>query len=469
MEARKIDFSASNGKQENVKPFGNRDRFGYMFGDVGSSLLFNFIGSYLLVFYTDVLGISAAAVGTLMVVSRIWDAINDPMMGVIVDKSKPGKGGKFRPYIKYMALPMGLFTILTFTVIPGLSEGMKLPYAYITYIGFGMAYTAINIPYGSLASVMTSDPVERTSLSTFRNLGALLANLLLMVVTPMLIFNADGAVSAQGFFKAAVIYAVVANIAYALTYKLTTERIQVATNESTEKVGLGQTLKMLLKNRPLIGIMVASLGVLVGMFLTSALQTYMFKDYFQNTSLITVSGLLGMASSFIIMPMTGKLVAKFGKKEVATYTLLITIAANAAMFFLPLKNVYLYIGLCFISSFGGGFFNMLVWALVGDCIDYQEYISGKRDEAVLYASYSLVRKLVQAIVGGISGFALAVIGYQSGAATQAPEVLAGIKNIATGVPFVAYTIGFLGMLFIYNLSKSKLEEITNELNARRAN
>jgi GPH family glycoside/pentoside/hexuronide:cation symporter len=205
------------------------------------------------------------------------------------------------------------------------------------------------------------------------------------------------------------------------------------------------------------------------MFLTSALQTYMFKDYFQNTSLITVSGLLGMASSFIIMPMTGKLVAKFGKREVATYTLLITIAANAAMFFLPLKNVYLYIGLCFISSFGGGFFNMLVWALVGDCIDYQEYISGKRDEAVLYASYSLVRKLVQAIVGGISGFALAVIGYQSGVATQAPEVLAGIKNIATGVPFVAYTIGFLGMLFIYNLSKSKLEEITNELNARRAN
>ncbi len=469
MEARKIDFSSNNATKENVKPFGNRDRFGYMFGDLGSSLLFNFIGSYLLVFYTDVLGISAAAVGTLMVVSRIWDAINDPMMGVIVDKRKPSKGGKFRPYLLYMALPMGLFTILTFTVIPGLSEGMKLPYAYITYIGFGMVYTAINIPYGSLASVMTSDPVERTSLSTFRNLGALLANILLMVVTPMLIFNADGVVTAQGFFKAAVIYAVVANISYVLTYKMTTERIQTITNDSNEKVGLGQTLKMLLKNRALLGIMLASLGVLVAMFLTSALQTYMFKDYFQNTAMITVAGLVGMASSFIIMPITGKLVAKLGKKELASSTLLISIAASAAMFLLPIKNVYLYIGLSFIFSFGTGFFNMLVWALVGDCIDYQEYISGKRDEAVLYASYSLVRKLVQAIVGGISGFALAFIGYQSGAATQAPEVLNGIKAIATGVPLVALIIGFIGMTFVYNLSKSKLEEVTNELNTRRAN
>ena len=141
-----------------VKPFGMQDKVGYMLGDFGNSLLFNFIGSYLLVFYTDAFGISAAAVGTLMAVSRVWDAINDPMMGVIVDKRKRTKDGKFRPYLKYMGIPLGIFTILTFLVIPNMPENMKLPYAYITYIGFGMAYTSINIPYGSLASVLTNDP-----------------------------------------------------------------------------------------------------------------------------------------------------------------------------------------------------------------------------------------------------------------------------------------------------------------------
>ncbi len=208
-----------------VKPFGMNDKIGYGLGDFGNSLLFNFIGSYLLVFYTDAFGISAAAVGTLMMVSRIWDAINDPMMGVIVDKRKAGKNGKFRPYIKYAGLPLGIFTILTFLVIPNMPEGMKLPYAYITYIGFGMAYTAINIPYGSLASVMTSDPVERTSLSTFRNLGSTLSIILLMGLTPKLIFEADNSVSVKGFLIAAVIYAIVANVCYQLTYKMTTERV----------------------------------------------------------------------------------------------------------------------------------------------------------------------------------------------------------------------------------------------------
>ena len=470
MDARKFDLGSNNVVEENVKPFGNRDRFGYMFGDLGSSLLFNLIGSYLLVFYTDVLGISAAAVGTLMIVSRVWDAINDPMMGVFVDKQKPGKNGKFRPYLLYMGLPLGLFTILTFTAIPGLPENIKLPYAYVTYIGFGMAYTAINIPYGSLASVMTSDPVERTSLSTFRNIGAIIANVLLMILTPMLIFNEQGSVTASGFLKAAVIYAVVANIAYILTYKMTTERIQpTISNSNEEKVSVIQSVKMLFKNRALLGIMLASLGVLVAMFLTSALQTYMYKDYFQAPpSMITLGGMVGMLASFLIIPFTGKLVSKFGKKEVASGTLLISIAASAALFFLPIKNVYVYIALFFVFSFGSGFFNMLVWALVGDCIDYQEYITGKREEGIVYASYSLVRKLVQAIVGGIGGFALAIIGYQSGAATQTPEVLNGIKTISTGVPFVALIVGFIGMTFVYNLSKSKLEEMTTELNKRRA-
>lgn len=462
--AAKLEKNMSSGKS-----FGMGDKVGYMLGDFGNSLLFNFIGSYLLVFYTDAFGISAAAVGTLMMVSRIWDAINDPMMGVIVDKRKAGKNGKFRPYIKYAGLPLGIFTILTFLVIPNMPESMKLPYAYITYIGFGMAYTAINIPYGSLASVMTSDPVERTSLSTFRNLGSTFSVILLMGLTPKLIFEADNSVSVKGFLIAAVIYAIVANVCYQLTYKMTTERVvhEVKENE-VEKVSLMDTIKSLVKNKALIGLIVASLGTLTAMFLPTALNTYLFKDYFQAPGLLGLAGMVGMLAIFVALPLTTKLVAKFGKKNVSAYTLIISIVAYGIMAFMPSKNPMVYIALTTVSGIGTAFFNMLIWALVGDTIDYQEYITGKREEGTVYAAYSLARKLVQAIVGSIGGFALAAIGYQSGVATQTAEVAEGIRAIITFIPFVGLIIGFFAMKFIYNLNDKKLDEIETELKRRRA-
>ena len=451
-----------------VKPFGMQDKVGYMLGDVGSCLLFNFIGSYLLVFYTDVFGISAAAVGTLMAVSRVWDAINDPMMGVIVDKRKRTKDGKFRPYLKYMGIPLGIFTILTFLVIPNMPQSMKLPYAYITYIGFGMAYTAINIPYGSLASVMTTDPVERTSLSTWRNLAATFSMILLMFLTPKLIFDAQGAVSVKGFVIAAVLYAIIANIAYQLSYRMTTERVVHEVEETQEKASLVETLKTLAKNRALIGLILGSLGTLTAVFLPSSLNAYLFKDYFQAPGLLGIAGMVGMLGTFIALPLTTKLVAKFGKKNVSTYSLIISIAAYAVMVFFPSKNPYIYMALTVVSGVGVGFYNMIVWALVGDVIDYQEYISSKREEGTVYAAYSLARKLVQAIVGSIGGFALAAIGYQSGVAVQTTEVAESIRMIITVIPLIGFIVGFITMKFVYNLSDKKLEEINNELESRRA-
>lgn len=470
MDAKKFDLGINNAGGENVKPFGNSDRYGYMLGDLGNSLLFNLIGSYLLVFYTDVLGIGAAAVGTLMVVARIWDAINDPMMGVLVDKSKPNKNGKFRPYLLRAGIPVGLMAILCFTAIPGMSESFKLPYAYITYIGFGMAYTAINIPYGSLASVMTSDPVERTSLSTFRSVGAILANLILMTVAPMLVFAADGSASAQGFLKAAVIFAVISNICYFFAFKMTTERIQHNVNdESKEKISLGKSVSMLFKNRALIGIMVASFGLLIAMFLPQSLNPYLYKDYFGNANLVGTASLITMIPSFLVIPFGGKLVAKYGKKEVTAAGFVIATIGYGLLFFLPITNPYIFIAINCLAGIGTGLINLLVWALVGDAIDYQEYITGKREEGIVYAAYSLVRKLSQAVVGGISGFALGIIGYQSGVTQQTAEVANGVKNVITAVPFFGVIIGLLAMIFIYNLTKSRLEEVNDELNSRRSN
>ena len=451
-----------------VKPFGMQDKVGYMLGDVGSCLLFNFIGSYLLVFYTDVFGISAAAVGTLMAVSRVWDAINDPMMGVIVDKRKRTKDGKFRPYLKYMGIPLGIFTILTFLVIPNMPQGMKLPYAYITYIGFGMAYTAINIPYGSLASVMTNDPVQRTELSTWRNISSIFAMIPLMVLTPKLVFDASDAVSPKGFLIAAVLYVIIANIGYRLCYKMTTERIINEVKEDAPKASLGETLKTLGKNKALIGLILSSLGTLTAMFLPNALNAYLFKDYFQAPGLLRLAGLLPMVGTFLAIPVTGKLVAKFGKKNIAIYSGIVSIAAYVVLVLFPTKNPMLYIALITVSGFGTALYGMIVWALVGDVIDYQEYLSGKREEGIVYATYSLSRKLVQAIVGSIGGFALAAIGYQSGAATQAPEVAESIRTIITVVPLIGFIFGTVCLKFVYNLSNKTLNEVNEELERRRA-
>ena len=450
-----------------VKPFGMQDKVGYMLGDVGSCLLFNFIGSYLLVFYTDVFGISAAAVGTLMAVSRVWDAINDPMMGVIVDKRKRTKDGKFRPYLKYMGIPLGIFTILTFLVIPNMPQGMKLPYAYITYIGFGMAYTAINIPYGSLASVMTNDPVQRTELSTWRNISSIFAMIPLMVLTPKLVFDASDAVSPKGFLIAAVLYVIIANIGYRLCYKMTTERIINEVKEDAPKASLGETLKTLGKNKALIGLILSSLGTLTAMFLPNALNAYLFKDYFQAPGLLSLAGLLPMVGTFLAIPVSGKLVAKFGKKNIAIYSGIVSIAAYVVLVLFPTKNPMLYIALITVSGFGTALYGMIVWALVGDVIDYQEYLSGKREEGIVYATYSLSRKLVQAIVGSIGGFALAAIGYQSGAATQAPEVAESIRTIITVVPLIGFIFGTVCLKFVYNLSNKTLKEVNEELERRR--
>ena len=461
-----LSQKASLGK-ESVKPFGMQDKVGYMLGDVGSCLLFNFIGSYLLVFYTDVFGISAAAVGTLMAVSRVWDAINDPMMGVIVDKRKRSKDGKFRPYLKYMGIPLGIFTILTFLVIPNMPQGMKLPYAYITYIGFGMAYTAINIPYGSLASVMTNDPVQRTELSTWRNISSIFAMIPLMVLTPKLVFDASGAVSPKGFLIAAVLYVIIANIGYRLCYKMTTERIINEVKEDAPKASLGETLKALGKNKALIGLILSSLGTLTAMFLPNALNAYLFKDYFQAPGLLSLAGLLPMVGTFLAIPVTGKLVAKFGKKNIAIYSGIVSIAAYVVLVLFPTKNPMLYIALITVSGFGTALYGMIVWALVGDVIDYQEYLSGKREEGIVYATYSLSRKLVQAIVGSIGGFALAAIGYQSGAATQAPEVAESIRTIITVVPLIGFIFGTVCLKFVYNLNNKTLNEVNEELERRR--
>lgn len=453
-------------KEEQVKPFGKSDKIGYGLGDFGCAVFFAFVSNYLMLFYTDVLGISAAAVGTLFVVARIWDAINDPIMGVLVDRVGTTKHGKFRPYVIRFGLPMIIVGIIVFTAIPGLPEGMRLPYAYVTYILYGMLYTAVNIPYGSLASVMSSDPHERTALSTFRNIGSMAANLLVMFMVPKIVFGANGEVTAEGFMKCAIILAIISTISFIFNFRLTRERIVHKKSES--KQGMGSTLKGLVKNRAFLGVAISSFTLMGASLTVSSLNAYLFKEYFHNTTLIALGGMVGIIASLCIIPFVGMIVKKIGKKESAVFGVAFTTAIYAIMFFMPNLTAGMYVILSFVAGLGTGLFNTIVWALVGDAIDYQEYITGERNEGTVYSSYSLARKLAQALSGGIGGFALSFLGYQSGVAQQLPSVGEGIKNITLGAALIGYGATALIILFVYNLSTKKLSQMNAELEKRRA-
>lgn len=451
--------------RDSIRPFGGRDKLGYMFGDVGNTMFFGFIGSYLMLFYTDIVGISAAAVGTLLMVSRIWDAINDPMLGTFIDSRPTSAIGKFRPYLWRFAIPVVFAGILVFTTPNTANPTIKLVYAYVTYILFGMMYTCINIPYGSLSSVMTNDPIERTSLSTFRSVGSLVGNMFIMAVVPMLIFTND-IPTKKGFFTAALILGGVALVVYRLSYSMVTERIIHNTGKK-EKVNLKKTIIGILKNRGLMGIMIASLAQLTAMMLSQSLTPFLYKEYFNAPKLIGLAGMAGMAASFIVLPMLGTLVKKLGKKEVVGWGMVLATIMYFAAYFLPIKNPMVFIGIQMVASIGMAFSNVLTWAIVADAIDYHEFLTGERKEGIVYASYSLVRKMGQAAAGGIGGIALTYVGYVSGAATQSAETALGIKQMATIVPAIGGVVAIIGIMFVCNLSKERLVKLNDELETMR--
>ena len=453
-------------KEEQVKSFNMGDKVGYAFGDFGCAAFFAFVSSYLMVFYTDVLGVSAAAVGTLFVVARFWDAINDPIMGVLLDKAQATKHGKFRPYVIRFGLPMVIVGILAFTAIPGLPDNLKLPYAYVTYILYGMLYTAVNIPYGSLASVMTNDSNERTALSTFRNLGSMLANILVMVLVPKIIFNAQGEVTAEGFIICAVILAIISTVSFFFNFRLTRERIVHKTTNSNK--GIIETVGLLFRNRAFLGVAIASFLMLGGTFTLSSLNVYIFKDYFKATNFTALGGMIGMVASVVVIPFAGAIVRKLGKKESAVLGSTFAASMYIVMLFIPNLTVSIFLVLSFLAGLGSGLVNTIIWALVSDAIDYQEYTTGERNEGTVYSSYSLARKLGQVISGGMGGFALSLLGYQSGATVQAESIGIGIKNIGIGMAAGGFILTTIVLIFVYNLSKKKVAEMNKALEERRA-
>lgn len=453
------------------KPFGLKDKLGYMFGDFGNDFTFIFASSFLMIFYTKVLGLSGALVGTLFLVSRVVDAFTDVGMGRLVDRLKPAKDGRFRPWIRRICVPVVVSSILMFLfIVKDWPYMAKVIYVFVTYILWGsICYTAINIPYGSMASVISTEALDRSSLSTFRSIGGTFAGLTISMLSPLFIYTTDAAgnqiVIARNFTLLAIIYGGFAILCYILCYKFCTERIQLEykTQIEKEKTNLFQTL---FSNKALLAIIGAALLLLLAMLLSQAMSAYLFMDYFKNTKILSLVGLISTGATLIVAPFAARLAKRYGKKEIGSFSVLVSSLAYFLLYFLHTKNIGVYLAIMFIGTLGMGLFNVIIWAFITDVIDYQEIKTNKREDGTVYAVYSFSRKLGQALAGGVGGYALTIIGYASSATSQTQAVTDNIYTVSTLVPAICYLLVAMILFFIYPLSKTIVEENTEILKKR---
>ncbi|MBE7010387.1 MAG: MFS transporter [Ruminococcaceae bacterium] len=442
-----------------MRKFGLRDKIGYMFGDIGNDFFFIFVSSFLMVFYTKVLGIPGETVGTLFLVARFVDAITDVTMGRIVDAAKPARDGRFRPWIRRMALPVVVAGVLMFIpAASGLSYGLKLVYIYVTYLLWGSVfYTSINIPYGSMASAITDDPIGRTSLSTFRSIGAAISGVLIGSGVPLMIYtydaNGNQILMGERFLPIAVCFAVLALLCYGLCYFYTTERIAV--HNERKKTNLITALRGIAKNRALVSIIAAAIVLLLSLLLSSSMNMFLFMDYFKSREAMSVAGLLQTACTLVLAPFATKITEKIGKKEASV----IAVFSSAIVFFLlylwRIRNPWIFCALLFLGNLGSGLFNLLIWAFITDVIDYQEVRTGAREDGTIYAFYSFARKIGQALAGGLGGYALSLVGYVSSTENivQSTEVTERIYSVSTLVPAICYFLVAIILLFAYPLTR----------------
>ena len=447
----------------NVRPFGIKDKIGYLFGDFGNDFTFILSSSFLMKFYTDVMGVSPAVVGTIMAIARFVDAFTDVTMGRICDRSKTTKNGKFRPWLLRMCGPVAISSFLMYqSSLANLSYTAKVIYLFVTYILWGSVfYTTVNIPYGSMASAISNDPDDRQSLSTYRSMGAMLAGAFVTAVIPLIVYdkvNGKDIMNGGRFTIIAGVCSVLAIVCYLLCYGLVRERVTF--NSQPLQHADNNVFRMLgnaVKNRALISIIAASVVMLLAQLTLQQMTNYIYPNYYGNASMQSVST-LAMSGGMIVAAFIAKPIArKFGKAEISAFSNLLAGLGSFLIYFIRPQNVLVYIGIQTICWLGLGVFSMVSWALITDVIDYSEIKNGIREDGSVYALYSFARKLGQAAASGVTGALLTAIGYSEATAFDR-NVLEGIFDISTLVPAVGFVLLAVILWFWYPLHKKQVNE-----------
>lgn len=452
-----------------LRPFGAKDKWSYAMGDFGCNMSFA-LNSYLMLFYTQYIGLSLTTWGVIILLLKIWDGINDPIMGGLMDSLKPGKRGKFKSYIFFGSFLLVVSGAMCFLPIPNAPYWAKILVCVAGYLVWDMSYTIVNVPYGAMNAVITADPTERAQLSTYRSLGAFIANIVIMVALPLFCYDAANNLVGSRLFIIALIMGVAAFFAFQILLKGTVERVQTNVEDVGDrpKYNYWKAMASFFKNRAAVGTTIAAMASLIMMSgLSSAIQI-LFQSFFQNAQMSGIITFISYLPMLIVIPFIKPIVKRFGKKEAAAYPLLAGVVASLLMALLPIQpnrsGLIVWVALSIVISFSFSIFTMVGWAMVADCIDYQEIRTGRREEGTVYATYSLGRKLAQGFGASIIAFLLLLTGYISeNGAAQTMEVADNIRRMIGFVYFGGLTLMFVFLQWVYNLDKKAVAEMETKL------
>jgi len=436
------------------------EKIGYGLGDAAANFIFQTMLVFQLAFYTDTFGITAAAAGTLFLVVRVWDAIFDPIMGVVADRTNT-KWGKFRPWVLWTAVPFGIMGYLTFSTPPFGAEG-KLVYAYVTYIVLMMVYSANNLPYSALSGVITGDLAERTSLSSYRFVCAMSAAFVIQgLALPMVNYFGQGD-TAKGYQMTMGVFSALAVVFFVITFVTTRERVQP---DPTQQNSVRQDFADLTKNGPWIVMFVLTLILFITLSMRGGVMLYYWKYFVGREDLFSLFNVFGLGATIVGVIASTPLAKKYGKRDVFIGGMVFTVLFTAAFVLIPRDAIVAMITMEALRQFAYGFTIPLLWAMMADVADYSEWKNRRRATAIIFSAIVFALKAGLGFGGAIGGWVLSVYGYVPNV-EQTERALQGIKLTASIFPAITFALCVV-CLFLYRIDKTLEVEITDELAERR--
>ncbi len=462
-----------------VRPFGWQDKLGYAMGDMGCGFSFQLVSTFMQLFYLQYIGVSSEAYAVIILISKIFDAVNDIVIGNLVDTKKIGKKSKYMPWILLGGVALVFFNVTIFFPVKEFSYLAKCAWCLGSYCLWSIAYTMVNVPYGSLHSVITDDPQQRVSLSTFRSVGAALPAIVIMIVLPGIVYgnvtNELGetvqVLKGETLLPVAVVLSLIALLVLWGTTKLVKERVnRTAVENSTGFRAIMSSVKSFFTNRAMVGATIATVASVALFNSTMSLNNMVFQYFFKEADKVGIAMIGSYAPMILFMIFVGKLTSKFGKKNVIVTTMFVGALSGLVSLFVPISatstGMIIYI-ICLMGlNLGNAVFQISVWAIVADCIEVSYRKTGKSEEGSLYALYSFFRKLAQGIGQAVVALGLAAIGFIEGeGAVQAADFGDKVKSLYFIVLAVGSLIAFLSMKFIYNIGKKEEAEFAEKTKA----
>ena len=456
------------------RKFGVIDKLSYAAGDFGCNMSFA-LKSYLMVYWTQFMGMTESIYALLLVVVQVWDAINDPLIGAMIDSDRRKyKRGKFLAYVFAGSIGLLIAGAMTFAPFPNAPEIAKAALFIGGYVFWDAFYTVANVPYGSMLPLITEDAGERAQLSSWRMVGSMIGGMGSGIIIPMLIYDKAGYLLGEKMWMIALFMGVLGFAAFQFFVRATVVRvnIDVRCNEETEKFNILTAVKNFCKNRPAIGATIGACAMFISMYGAQAATSVMFQAYFKNAQLSGLMSLVSMLPMFLFMPFIKKIVTKFGKQEASAFGCLFSIFACILMIVLPIgpnsTGMLIYVGCQVLNGCGMGIYSCVSYSLMADAIDYNEWKFGVRDEGTIYAIHSFFRKLAQGVFPSLGLIIAASLGYVAVLGPdQTMEVATKMRYLVAVMYLIASVVQFIGIKFVFNLDKKTLAVMTKELAERK--